>query len=46
MANHFNEFFTCMPLDIANEINPIDPNNVPEFARNFFSNAVDVETLI
>jgi sarcosine oxidase/L-pipecolate oxidase len=46
MANHFNEFFTRMPLDIANEINPIDPNNVPECARNFFSNAVDVETPI
>jgi hypothetical protein len=44
MANHFNEFFTRMPLDIANEINPIDPNNVPEFARNFFSSDPDMET--
>jgi hypothetical protein len=35
-----------MPLDIASEINPVDPNNVPDFARDFFSNGDDVETPI
>jgi hypothetical protein len=38
MANHFNEFFTSMPSKIVEQINPIDPNNVPNFAENFFQN--------
>ncbi len=39
MANHFNEFFTSMPTKIVEQINPIDPNNIPNFAENFFQNS-------
>jgi hypothetical protein len=39
MANNFNEFFTSMPSKIVEQINPIDQNNVPNFAENFFRNS-------
>ncbi len=39
MANLFNEFFTSMPSKIVEQINPIDPNNIPNFAENFFQNS-------
>jgi hypothetical protein len=38
MANHFNKFFTSMPSKIVEQIIPIDQNNVPNFAENFFKN--------
>ncbi len=38
MANHFNEFFMSMPSKIVEQINPTDPNNIPNFADNFFQN--------
>jgi hypothetical protein len=31
-------FFTSMPSIIIADINPVDPNDIPDFANQFFSN--------
>jgi hypothetical protein len=38
MADNFNEFFASMPSKIIADINLVDPNDIPDFANQFFSN--------
>jgi hypothetical protein len=46
MAKKLKEFFTNMPAKIVSEIRPIDPDNIPDFAKNFFESANDSPSLI